>query len=218
MTHPSTRYVPALVALLVLAAIPVFLHTSGRFDVDECRNTAALLVASRKGGGPASPSTQRGGRTLWLKRASPAGEWAEGTLPVDGLKSTFETMIIRSHDPKKVYHNPDSVLVRGARSEEADVEWIERGSTRIPIHRPRFGGADAGTVAAYLLVYNGKPVTNPYLAQLLAAPRQLITGREPMTLFFVSGQVHPLRMEIAEEAMRDWLFSEWRRYQSICQS
>jgi hypothetical protein len=71
---------------------------------------------------------------------------------------------------------------------------------------------------AYLLVYDSRPVSNPYLAQLLSAPLQLVRGRSPMWLFFISGQVEPDLKESAERAARAWLAAAWEHYGSVCRS
>jgi hypothetical protein len=71
-------------------------------------------------------------------------------------------------------------------------------------------------VVAYLLVYDGKPLNNPYLEQLTAAPRQMLIGRLPMTLFLAYANVMGNEQEAALGAAREWLASSWRLYRAAC--
>jgi hypothetical protein len=212
MTRLSSRYVPHIVVILVLAGIPTLLHSWGRFEVEDCANPAALLVVPQAG----ARRSEGWANARWLERASPTRQWVEGRIPIEGTALSLETVIVRSYDPKILYHQPELALVRQARSEHANVEWFEHAGERLPIHWPEYDSEPAAVVAAYVLVYRGRPVANPYLAQLLAAPLQVVTGRSPMTLLFVRGAVPVGRRELSESLARKWLASAWDQYRAAC--
>ena len=71
-------------------------------------------------------------------------------------------------------------------------------------------------VIAGLLVYEGSPVETGWLAQLRAAPHQLLTGARPMTLFAVRGDVAEPLLPAAEARARQWLLDSWRNYRLLC--
>lgn len=213
MTRASTRFVPHILVLLVLAGVPTLLHSYGRFDVEDCRNPAALMVLHN--------GSQRASwvRERWLERASATREWRQGKRPIPATLHELRTVVVRTYDPKIVYHQPEIALVRGFGADAREVEWIEHAGEALPVHRPYFGihsDRPAKVVAAYLLVYRGRPVANPYLAQLLAAPLELASGRSPMTLFFATATVGRGEVELAEEAADRWLAETWSAYRSAC--
>lgn len=213
MTRISGRYVPHMTLLCLLAGVPTLLHSSGRFDVDDCADPRALMAPPSSRVRPATTQVNE----KWLLRASPTREWSTGRIDLEGTGISLDTLIIRSHDPKTLFHKPELTLVEGLQSDVDGLEWLDHGSERLPIHRAYFDPALDTAVAAYMLVYRGRPVTNPYLAQVLAAPFQLVSGRGPMTLLFVSARVPAQQVERAEQQAREWLAASWERYRSACQ-
>lgn len=227
MIQASTRYLPHIVLLIALAALPTWLHRTSRLDVEDCADLDALL--SLPGGAPVSAEALRTAspqeaswppRERFLSLASADGRWAEGRIPVDGSDEALDFVVVRSFDPKLLYHWPSGRLHwnngTSLRVERSELERV--GS--LPVHRGYYDSLDAGSrrrwVVAYLLVYEGRPVANPYLAQLLWAPLQLVRGRSPMWLFFASGRVPASLREPAEEAARRWIGAAWERYAAVC--
>ena len=66
-------------------------------------------------------------------------------------------------------------------------------------------------------MYEGEPVESGWKAQLRAAPRQLLTGGRPMTMFAVRANVGPGQSEAAERRVREFLLDSWRNYRAVCQ-
>jgi hypothetical protein len=54
------------------------------------------------------------------------------------------------------------------------------------------------------------------LAQLRAAPLELLTGAAPMTLLLVHGNVLQSELPAAEARARDWLSASWQAYRYAC--
>ena len=73
-------------------------------------------------------------------------------------------------------------------------------------------------IVAYLLMYEGRAVGNPYIAQLASAPRQLVRGSRPMTLFLVSSHVRSSALEAADAPAWEWLTRAWQKYRAVCAS
>jgi hypothetical protein len=215
LTEVSTRYVPHIVALIVLAAVPTLLHATGRFDVDDC-GASALLLAPPPAAEQALLTTQERRRfdQFWG-----AGNWVSGSLPHNGAGGRLSYVIARAFDPKTVYHWPEARVLPGTRpvghgSEDASFDGVQ-----LPVHRAFYDPDVASAsrpVVAYLLVYGGRPVRNPYLAQVLSGPLQVVRGRHPMWLYIVYGQVAEAHLQEAERRAQAWLASAWSRHQEVC--
>ena len=89
-----------------------------------------------------------------------------------------------------------------------------KGEAKIEPERPQRGPLIGR--AAYVILYDGVPVENPYLTQLLSAPLQIVRGRLPTTLLFVWGYVGETELATAEARATDWLRSALRNYREIC--
>jgi hypothetical protein len=211
----STRYVPHILVLVLVAAIPTLLHSLGRFDVEDCASYAALLAPPDPDRAPLPSAVERS-----LDRSWGEGNWSTGTLPEGGRVGRLSYVIARSYDPKAVYHWPESRVIWEARPVERGLDEVESHGGRIPVHRAYYepeGSPPRGfVVVAYLLVYHSRPVANPYLAQILSAPGEVVTGRRPMWLFLVHGRVGELQRREAEARAHEWLASAWESYRAAC--
>jgi hypothetical protein len=211
----SARYIPHIAALALVAAVPTVLHSLGRFDVQDCAAPEAILAPP---GPEVSPSDRKRFDRNWG-----AGNWTAGSLPggEDGEGGQrLEYVIARSFDPKAVYHWPESRVVWDVRPEQRGVERIEADGVRLPVHRAYYEAVDGSRretlVVAYLLVYHARPVGNPYLAQILSGPQQVVSGRRPMWLYLVHGRMGERERPAAEERAHAWLASAWQRHRSAC--
>jgi hypothetical protein len=222
-TRISTRYVPGIAVLLLLAAIPVIVHRYRSMETDSCPEWPALVARLETRAGTAGPSRNQepaGKRLRFLRLWSLDGRYALGELALPPKAGVGRFAIVRSYDAKQVYHRPAVSLIPSIRADARDLEMIGSGSHAIPIHRPRYDRngttGRAEVLAGYLLTYDGAAVANPYVAQLRAAPRQLVSGRTPMALFFAWALVRPERRADAEEALLAWLTGAWEVYQATC--
>jgi hypothetical protein len=218
LIHASTRHVPLIAVLLALAAAPTWLHHTGRLNVDDCGELAIAFEPMSDGSPPVGDgeAARRRKRLLTLYGD---GSWVEGRVSIRRGGPRLTTVVVRSFDPKTIYHWPGNRVI-GTRPERTTLETVTAGAGQLPIHRLHYPRrSERGRkvkFAAYLLVYGGELVRNPYLAQLLSAPRQVVAGRMPMWLFFVFGDVHPADLDDAEQSAVDWLLDSWHRYQEAC--
>lgn len=205
MTPLSTRHVVPLCVLLGIVLVPVTLHSYLGLETDECAHPSALIP----------PSSQPPPKN----RVSDAAlQFREGVIRSGGSAPTLRYVIVRSYDARRLYYRPEySYALETPKGHR--LEWLDVDGARLPIHVPQY--ADSITtqmkpVIAYLLVQDGQPIENPYLAQLMTAPRQLLVGRLPMTLFLAYGSVMRAETEPALAAAREWLASSWELYRAAC--
>ena len=211
MSLPSTRFARALAGLVALVLVPVVLHSYLGIQRDDCRAPLALAPAEHA-------SALERGRDAWMREHFAASAWREGRIAGASGAPTLSYTVVRSYDAKRVYYRPENTLLRGHNVRARELEWVDAHDVRLPIHRPRYAspGASLRAVAGYLLVYEGRPVADPYRAQLLAAARQLLGGSAPMTLFFVHGSATVEQVEETELRVRTALREQWERYRSSC--
>jgi hypothetical protein len=129
----------------------------------------------------------------------------------------LRTIIIQSHDAKTLYHRPENRLFEAAIPDSRNMEYLEIEGDPVPIHRVHYASPDRAMVVAYLLIYDSRPVVNPYVAQFAVLGKQILRGRMPMTLFFVSGVGPKDEAEAMTELAKQWLAGSWRRYKAACQ-
>ncbi len=177
----SVRYAPAVLALLVLAAMPSVMHSYLDSTVSDGRSARGL--PARLGGEIGKPTPRR---ESWGKRLASA-DWFErqyaGPPPV--------TLFVgRSFDAKRLYHHPELAVDYGhSYAGETIVRLPQRPD--VPVHLLRGAGVDARRVAVYALRHDDRYVADPIRFQLLASLRLLVHRRQAMTLFFASQDLAP---------------------------
>jgi hypothetical protein len=99
-------------------------------------------------------------------------------------KGSVILTVVRSYDPKSVYHHPE-LAVSYHREAFEGVE-VKRFSEHpeVPVHvlRP---SSSAPVLGMYVLHYGSGFVEDPMSFQLRSALQLLFSKRQPMTLFFV---------------------------------
>jgi hypothetical protein len=209
MMRLSRQYVAPLSGCLLVALVPVVVHSYLRVEKSDCRNPEALLSVSS----PASDAARK--RDSWMRERFESAQWHEESFVRDGLR--FDVTMIRSYDAKRLYHRPENSLVaRSLLVEKRGIEWAPAASGPLPIHRAYYSNPESDVLVGYLLVYRSSPVASPYVAQMQAAPVELFAGRYPMTLFFIQGRGSPGSLGKMESIARDWLVSAWAKYRSTC--
>jgi len=208
MTRLSLRYVCPLSACLLLALIPVVVHSYLQIEIDDCKTPWAFVPES------AQASHSGGRRDAWMRERFQSSQWDEGSFLRDGLR--FDFSIIHSYDAKRLYHRPENFLVEHAIVERRGIEWVPADSGALPIHRAYYRDTDPAILVAYLLVYRSSPVASPYWPHLRAAPIELFSGRRPMTLFLIQARGSPGSLREMEKVGREWLLSSWEKYRSAC--
>jgi hypothetical protein len=196
-----------------LALLPVAVNTYAGSRADDCAHPEAL-ASDRE------PLDEW--REKMVLRALSSFAWREGTIEGGPGEPELHYSILRSYDPKRLYYRPDYSMIRRLMPRSRELEWVELDGVRLPVHVPIYpwSGRQGALrhYGAYILIYGGEPVAHPIANQLLAAPRQMFVGSQPMTLMFVWARARPAAGEATEARLRSWLFEGWQRYQQICES
>jgi hypothetical protein len=209
-TPVSDRFAPALVALCALALLPVAVHSYAHVRVDDCANPAGLVPVE------AGADAERG---AFMARNFDALQFREGTLAAADGAPELQYAVIRTFDPKLVYYRGTRRLWPDVAAGADTIEFLDADDGRLAIVRSRLEHERPGmerSVIAALVIYEGAPVENGWRAQLRAAPRQLLTGSRPATIYAVRGDVRPANREAAEARAREFLLDSWRSYRAIC--
>jgi hypothetical protein len=208
---PARRYAPHLVLLCALALAAVVAHSWLGLRREDCADPHRFL----------GPEHAPSARDAWLGRTFKALDVRQGRVALGEGRWSLAWTVVRSAQPRTVYYRPEGALVLGLAPQRRGIEWLHDGTgERLPVHRAWYRGDPAsGTelVVAYLLVYQGRAVPDPMLAQLRAAPREVFIGAAPMTLLFVSGTVLQSELAAAEARARDWLRETWKAYRYACE-
>lgn len=171
----ATRYLPAVCLLVMLALVPTIIHSySGDVTVDGRDTTRIASTLAEYSGTPTTRAD------TWGKRRFDSDDWIERTYanPRDSVRLT----VVRSYDPKSVYHHPELAIAYGTSFEGLETRRLP-SHPDIPVHVLRRAlGVDA--LAMYVLHYDGRFVDDPVLFQIRTAGELLFTRRKPMTLFF----------------------------------
>ncbi len=206
----STRYVPHMAVMILVAMVPIVVHSYLDLRSDECADPVRLAASS-------SWRHQKE-RDAFMRERLGAHQWKEGRLPAEPGEPSIHYTIARSYDAKRLYYRIERRLLV-AEPDLQKIIKVQANSEQLPIRTLRFHpkpGSAGAAVAAYLLVYDGRPVGNPYVNQLLAAPLRMLTGRLPMTAFFASSNVRVSEMDAVQERQIEWLVESWQRYREIC--
>lgn len=204
MTPLSTRYVRPLSFCLLVALIPVAVHSYFHLDRDDCSGTLSLVPAAR------SDTTH----AAFLQERFDSFQLSEGGFAQDGVH--FDYTIIRSYDPKRLYHRPEKSLVLHADVASRSIEWLPASSGPLPIHLAHYREEGQAIAVAYLLVFGSSPVASPYWPHLRAAPFEMFAGRRPMTLVLIQARGFPNDLHNMERVEDEWLVSWWEKYRTAC--
>ncbi len=209
----ADRYGLALFALFTLALVPVVVHSYLQLRTDDCANPQALVPEM-------APGSVTPERDAFIHRFIDVHQWRDGRLPAWDGSPELQFTVIRSYNPKQLYYRGTGHLWNDIERGGDTLEWIDSDDVKLPIIRSRTEDDNRrGTapVVAALLVYQGEPVESGWRAQLRAAPRQMLTGSRPMTLFAIRGSpTSPEQRAAAEKRANQWLVDSWRTYRAIC--
>jgi len=165
----STRYVPAILALVALALVPTIVHTYVGVVAADGHSTAVIPWQLD---GVAGIDTNRS--AAWVKETFGADDFIERRYAGATL------FVARSYDAKRLYHHPELGVAYGIHYETARVIRIPSPSGEIALHLLEGDRA----VAAYAVVHDGTFVEDPIRFQVRQALSMLVNPRKPTTLFF----------------------------------
>lgn len=212
MIEVSTRYLPAALAMILLAIVPVAVHSYGSINRDDCADPAALARMESMLGVFDVVQRPEKLRGTWL-------EWTMGRVQPSGFGvEPMEFRVVRSLRPRRIYLDPTSLLNEKVEPDEIGVRWIDAGDVKLPIHTGTVFHYSKGAmqVASWLYVYRGRPVEAPFRQQLASALPQLFEGTTPLTIFLISGYAPRHRIELMTGPSDEWLVAAWHHYTSAC--
>lgn len=200
---------PAILALCVLA-IPTGYHSLLRPRVDDCADPARLRAPDfLPGSAGVNPHQRRGPREMI--------SWSDGELATDRpwIQSP-RWRIARAYDLANFYFDPPGLFSRVYPEDVNSLEVREANGVDLPIH-VLVGDSDGFmNIAAYLYVFAGRPVRDPFFASLHNAIRQFVGGTLPLTLVLVEGDSKIEHAQEAEEILIDWIRSAWIALDGVC--
>jgi hypothetical protein len=125
-----------------------------------------------------------GRNATWGKRRFDSDDWMERDYTSNG--DTVKLSVIRSFDPKTLYHHPELAIAYGPSYIRNEVRRFAQRPD-VPVHM-LYTDTDVGTVAMYALLYDNRFVEDPIGFQIRTAGELLFSRRKPMTIFFVTDQ------------------------------
>ena len=171
----STRFLSVVCALVGLALVPTLIHSYAETTVRDGLSTQ--VISTSLAGYQGVPS---GRNATWGKRRFDSDDWMERDYTSNG--DTVKLSVIRSFDPKSLYHHPELAIAYGPSYIRNEVRRFAQRPD-VPVHM-LYTDKDVGTVAMYALLYDNGYVTDPVWFQLRTAGALLVSGRRPMTLVF----------------------------------
>ncbi len=171
----SSRFAPAICALLAIALVPTFIHSYSDSAVVDGRSTSAIPEALA--GYTSTPSDRN---ATWGERRFESADWTE-RIYADG-RDQVRLTVVRSYDPKSLYHHPELAVAYGTDYVRSEVRHFPQRPD-VPVHM-LYTDRPGGSVVMYVLHYDERYVENPIPFQLRIAAELLVSGRKPMTLFF----------------------------------
>ena len=144
----------------------------------------------------------------------PGGEAAASTVP-DWIERTYTSpgdevvlTVLRSYDLKKLYHHPELDVAYGTPFLRQETRRFAR-NPEIPVH-VLYSDTDRGSIAVYVLHYDGGFVADPLMFQLRTASDLLFSGRKPMTLLFARDLNAPSAANVESLPVVNLLFAAVR--------
>ncbi len=207
----SPRYLPPLLVLLVLAAIPVTIHGVGVLRSDDCRDPEALQSTERIPGSQPDPSARE-----WFSRA--LVQWSVGGVRIGpGGRQELRYRIVRSYDAGELYNYPLKFVEQPFDPDRTEFSWREAQGERLPVYVASLHRRGRWVqLAIYMFVAGSGPVASPLRTELESTLPQLLSGSRPSTLLMVSGIAPRQRRQEIEAAAVDWLASALAYYREVC--
>ena len=213
----STRHVRWLVLLLGAALLPLLLEEARPRRHDDCRNPDMLtLTLAIPGSKPARAASRRAAAGPGDVRSSEAfSQWTQGEIenPQDE-RNPLRFWIVRSFDPGAA--SPRRVLEGAFDPESHEVREVATEMGPLPVHVAIDRTRIPSRLVAWAWVYDGRPTDEIIPALLRAAPRRLVTGSVPVTLFLVDGVANEPDARPVDAAATKWIAEAWSHMARYC--
>jgi hypothetical protein len=172
----STRYAAAVAGLLAIALVPTVVHNYLGVTATDGRRVAA--IPPRLAGYDSRPTARP---ESWARRNFDAVDALERYYgPGDRLR----LVVARSYDAKKLYHHPELVASYGKGLTSGGTSVLP-DAPAVPFFILRSSRTEGRDLVVYALVSRDEVIRNAYVYQVRAAVRQLLRGRELLTLVYV---------------------------------
>lgn len=198
----STRYAWAAAALLAVALVPTAIHVYGAPEPLQADGLAKRLPARLEGFG----APRDGGRSVRFTLGQfGTRDFVTRRYPDSAAGDGLELFAARAWDAKKLFHFPDTALVRsGDKTEDRLIEIRVAGGT-VPARLLEFTASERRILALYALFYGERPVARPVRFQVGLLPELMFGTREPMTLIFVRADATETSREVVETRLHNLL-------------
>ena len=178
----STRYAWAVAALLAVALVPTAIHVYGAPEPLQADGLKKLLPARLEGFG----EPRDGGHSArWTLGQFGTRDFVTRRYPDLDAGNGLELFAARAWDAKKLFHFPDTALVRGGDKSDDRMVEIRVADAAVPARLLEFTASGRRILALYVLFYGEQPVARPVRFQVGLLPELMLGRREPMTLIFV---------------------------------
>jgi len=178
----SARYALPVALVLMLALIPTVIHVYLGLKTDD--GLSANKIKSKLDNFNSEPTKRQPG---WGEDTFGSEDWIE-RFYTDGQGKTLRLFVGRSYDHKRLYHHPELALSY-AKDLRSEGQIRLPGQPEIPVNLLR--NDMRPNMAAFVLLYDGKFISNPISHQIQDSLKQLISARKPMTLFYIADDNAP---------------------------
>jgi hypothetical protein len=208
----SSRHARWLVPLLAFALAPFVLEEVRPRRHDDCRHPDMLTLTLAIPGSKPGPRRRapRPGRA-----SEDFAQWTEGGIVnVEDEQNALRFWIIRAFDPGAA--SPRRVLREAFDPESHEVREVPSAAGPLPVHVAIDRTRSPGRLVAWAWVYDGAPTADIFPALLRAAPRRLVTGSVPVTLFLVDGVASGPDIAAIDTAATTWIADAWSHMARYC--
>ena len=204
MTPLSSRYLVALLVMLLVTAVPVTAHYVVGLPNEDCDDPAALRRIGIAG---------TSGVTEWTSHYNYAvSQFTRGE--VYGARFLW----VRSTVPQPFYgerpfYTPGHWADGPSKLERVQVDGVE-----LPIRVWRQRVLGDTEVTAILRIYRGQPVDDVFAPSLNSAMDTMFNGPRPVNFIGVAAGGLTFRADATQERLVHWLGESWRHYLKACES
>ena len=203
----TTRYAIPVCILLALALIPTTIHSYIDAKVNDGKSVNNIAVTLNN-----FTSVPAKRNASWGMDIFSSKDWFERDYQ-DKHYHKVRLFTARSYDHKRLYHHPELALSYGHSLSKEGI--LNLPNSEIPVHL--LSNDDNSMLIAYVLLYNGKFVSDPIKHQLGDSMRLLVNARKPMTLFYASQANLPSNTQLEQSDLASLLSLAIQSFQSQAQ-
>jgi hypothetical protein len=208
VTRFSARYAVPL-GILLAGTLAGVLYGHAVPVRDECGSHATLLVADAF-----SPPIAL--RTEGSRSTKIAGGRLTGVWPGTEDRPDVGVGIVRSLGLPNLLLEPAMALPGRNEPDDVRAASLQTPSGPVPIHYAYERRGRQVRITAYLMTYRGDAIEDPISTRLREAPRAMLHGTSPITLFATAVRTHVSREREGVAALDAWLRDAWEHYRQVC--